>query len=100
MKLILLIVLFPLTAFSRQDEAALSGFVKSAKTGETLIGATVRAGASGAVTNKSGYFVLRSLPVGKTDIVTTYLGYKKNTQSVFINTGQTKITIALEEEDV
>lgn len=67
-----------------QDKYTLSGYVKDASTGETLIGANIitQDKSVGATTNVYGFYSL-SLPVGKYKITYTYIGY--NNQQYEIN---------------
>ncbi|TZF83751.1 TonB-dependent receptor [Pedobacter sp. BS3] len=66
-----------------QTRYTVSGTVKDAATGETLIGASVKIKElqTGTSTNAYGFFSL-SAPAGKYELVTSYLGY--TTQSVTI----------------
>jgi outer membrane cobalamin receptor len=67
---------------ARADEpmgGTLNGYVIDAATEETLISATVslKNAKLGALTNKSGFFVIRNIPAGKYTVVVTLLGYEK-----------------------
>ncbi len=61
------------------DKAAFSGFVKDAKTKETLIGATIFILGTklGARTNKNGYFSITNIPAGSYKIRVAFVGYDK-----------------------
>ena len=82
--LFLLIVLFySLSAFSQQ-QCTLSGYIRDAKTGENLIGATViikeKPGIA-AVSNAYGFYSI-TLPAGKYQISSLYMGYIVQEQTV------------------
>ena len=74
-----------------------SGYVRDAKTGETLIGATVavkeRPG-TGTVTNAYGYYAL-SLPPGNYTLVFGYLGYASREQALRLSAA-TKLNAELD----
>jgi hypothetical protein len=81
--------------------ATISGFVRSVRTGETLMGAIVYPKDNptrGITTNSYGYFSL-TLPSGKYEIVVQYLGYKPRTIAVDLKENLT-INIDMEEESV
>lgn len=73
--LVLFFVIISFSAFS-QEKYTISGYVRSAESGEELIGSTVAvpALATGVSTNVYGYYAL-SLPAGKYTIRYSYLGY-------------------------
>ena len=65
----------------------LSGYIRDAKTGEDLIGATVSVkefSGRGTVTNSYGFYSL-SLPSGQYQITAQYMGYELLTQKVSKN---------------
>ena len=70
-----------LPGFSKDDlpkTATLSGFVRDARNGESLMGAVIypkENPAIGIATNSYGYFSL-TLPVGKYSLIVHFLGYK------------------------
>lgn len=66
------------------NDAIVSGFVKDSLTGETIIGATVqvRALKRGAVTNKSGYFVLHIPSNESVTVEVSSLGYRRLSEVV------------------
>ncbi len=56
-----LLILMSMLAFLKgysQEKFTISGTVKSKKTGETIIGATVRSGNAGTTSNEYGFFSL------------------------------------------
>ncbi len=73
--LILVFSSFCLTFFA-QEKYTLSGYIKDAKNGESLIGATVVKGGTtlGTMTNEYGFYSL-TLPKGTHTIVVSYIGY-------------------------
>ena len=58
------------------QKATVSGYVTDSATGETLIGAGVVEGASGAVTNSYGFYTL-TLAKGSHTLVCSYVGYSE-----------------------
>ena len=72
---LLLFLLLSLSA-SAQSTFTVSGYVKDAANGETLIGAVIydKDTKQGASSNTFGYFVL-NLPPGPHTLVMTYIGY-------------------------
>jgi len=85
---------------SAQDMYTLSGYVKDAETGETLIGAsifTLESGA-GATTNTYGYFALR-LPAGTYTLQTAFIGYSTLSQQIQLNKNQS-ISVELAPESM
>ena len=69
------------------QKVAIEGKVVDASTGEPLIGATVRAGANGAVTDFSGAYSLE-LDSGEYDIAIRYVGYQPYNKMVEVKAGQ------------
>ena len=96
--LLLLITLW--SQASGQANVTVSGTVKDAGTGETLIGVTVYAkgptGSTGLTTNAYGYYSL-SLPPGPTTLTVSYIGYKTQTFPLTLTTSQ-KLDIQLHDE--
>lgn len=66
-----------------QSKVKVSGYVKDAKTGEDLIGATVQiAGTTqGVVTNAYGFYSI-NLPAGSVSLVFSYVGYTSATRKI------------------
>jgi hypothetical protein len=93
-------LLFFLLAFNiySQDKETISGYVKDAKNGESLIGATVYklGSTNGASANEYGFFSL-TLPKGEHVIAVSLIGYKTFTFSVNLNKPISK-TFELSEE--
>ena len=61
---------------ARTRRYAISGHITDAATGETLIGAGVLSGKTGAVTNEYGFYSL-PLPAGKHQLKVAYIGYEQ-----------------------
>ena len=61
---------------ARTRRYAISGHITDAATGETLIGAGVLSGKTGAVTNEYGFYSL-PLPAGRHQLQVSYLGYEQ-----------------------
>ena len=64
-------------AYAQTQKCTVSGYIRDASTGETLIGAgaaaTVSGRLTGAVTNDYGYYTL-TIPAGKTSVTYSYVG--------------------------
>lgn len=69
------------------QNATLSGVVSEAGSNEPLIGATLRAGSVGTVTDLEGKYTL-SLPAGAYEISCALVGYETRTQTVRLTSGQ------------
>jgi len=93
----LFLFIFTLQVYSQQN-VTLSGYVKDASNGETLIGATVYIEESqkGTVSNPYGFYSL-SLPEGTYQITYSYIGYQKITKTVDL-TANVTLDIELQEE--
>ncbi|MEQ8704734.1 MAG: TonB-dependent receptor [Phaeodactylibacter sp.] len=95
---LLLILTFALQA---QEKYVLSGYVKDAATGETLIGAgvaVVDTAGLGTVTNAYGFYSLE-LPAGKHTLRYSYVGYAGEEQTLVLNAPK-RLNISLEEASV
>jgi len=85
--LLLLSFLFCTLVVLAQKKVTISGTVRDAGTGETLIGATVKiAGATttGTLTNSYGYFALTQ-PEGTYTLIISYTGFIPVTKSITLN---------------
>lgn len=92
MKKLILFLLFCLVSFTNaQEKFTLSGYVKDAKNGESLIGASVvKAGTTtGAVANEYGFYSL-TLPKGTHTIVVSYIGYENFSFIIDLDKNTTK----------
>ncbi len=60
-----------------EQEASVSGTIRDAETGETLIQATILVASTGigTTTNRQGFYALTGLPSGEVTLVISYLGY-------------------------
>jgi hypothetical protein len=84
-----------------QKEASVSGFVRDAKTGESLTGAVIypkENPAIGITTNSYGFFSL-SLPSGKYSLVIRFMGYKAKSVAIEL-LDNLMINIEMEEESI
>ncbi|MCC7506994.1 MAG: TonB-dependent receptor plug domain-containing protein, partial [Saprospiraceae bacterium] len=70
------------------QNGTLQGVVTDAANGEPLIGATVKAGGTGASTDETGAFTL-SLPAGNYEVEFLYTGFESRRQTVRLVAGQT-----------
>ncbi|WP_316842541.1 TonB-dependent receptor [Pedobacter gandavensis] len=85
---------------SAQSKRTISGNVTDAKTGETLIGASVRiSGGSNAASMSNAYgFYSLSIPEGKYEIAVSFIGYKTTLKEVQI-TKDLRLNFALDEDN-
>lgn len=62
-----------------QTTGKIAGTIKDAKTGETLIGATVlvEGTTTGAATNVDGKYILNNVSAGHHSVIVSYIGYEK-----------------------
>ncbi|MBX2845857.1 MAG: TonB-dependent receptor [Saprospiraceae bacterium] len=81
--------------FSFSQTAQLSGYVKDASTGETLIGASVVQYESNAavLTNEYGFYSFQ-VPSGDVEVTVSYVGYQTTKETVTIS-GDTQYSIEL-----
>ncbi len=95
----LLFILFVLLAGSSWSQRnTLSGYIRDAANGETLIGATVlvQGTTTGTATNEYGFYSL-SLEPGTYELVISSLGFAERVVGVDLSTGNRKLDIELEE---
>ena len=79
------------------QKATLTGRVKDAKTGTSLISATVQVGQQGYTTDLDGAFTVNLEP-GAFNLTVSYVGYETKTESVTLSRGEVKtLAITLEE---
>jgi len=95
LKLLLLFILFT-TAVTAQ-KVTLSGYLKDAKNGEALIGATIYVLElkQGTATNSYGFYSL-TIPKGNYTLQISFVGYETITQQITATENQT-ITVSLQE---
>ena len=81
-----------------QGKLTVSGILKDSKTGETLIGATVKVKeltATGAVSNEYGFYSITIAP-GKYTLVFSYLGYADKSMEITLSANQ-KLNVELDD---
>ena len=92
-----------------QSTASLSGYVRDAANGETLLGANVvardtSAAAStwrGTATNNAGYYALPDLEPGTYTVEASYLGFERFTKTITLEPGEERrLDIALQPADL
>jgi len=85
------------------NDAVISGFVKDSASGETLIGATVKVKSlkRGAITNKSGYFVLHLPSEENLLLEVSSIGYKTYQETINLKAEEKRsVTIALTSSSI
>ena len=90
-------------AQNKLSDASISGHIIDSKTGEHLPYVMVMVGGTqiGIQTSSSGHYALRNLPLGKHDIVASFVGYKDSTVSLDIEAGKTyEVNFSLETESL
>ena len=92
---VLLSMLYFLQGYA-QDKFTISGTVKSKRTGETIIGATIRSGDIGATSNEYGFYSI-TLTGGDHQVDVSAVGMTLYSSTVSLNKNIT-LNIALEEE--
>jgi CarboxypepD_reg-like domain/TonB-dependent Receptor Plug Domain len=87
------------TAKPAATPLTISGYVKDAANGEGLIGVSVyvKETGTGAVTNDYGYYAVNLAP-GVYNLVITYVGYKKQFQTVTLTAQNEKLNLELQDE--
>lgn len=87
-RIIVLLLLFGFMPFSiiAQQKSTISGYVKDAKTGETLIGASVylKENNKGTSTNVYGFYSF-TVEKGKYTLVTRYMGYVEQAKEIVLD---------------
>ncbi len=89
------LLLFLFSAFSQQ-KFTVSGTIKSKAKGETLIGASIRAGNAGTVSNEYGFYSL-TLPQGTYTFEFSAIGLQSLQQEIVLDK-DIRLNIALEDE--
>lgn len=91
-KYVFILFLYCLSSFENAyaQTASVSGFVRDAATGETLIMANVYISHStiGTASNSSGYYTLPNLKPGTYTLVSSYIGYQQYQEEITLTTGQ------------
>ncbi|MCS6807951.1 MAG: carboxypeptidase-like regulatory domain-containing protein [Bacteroidota bacterium] len=100
--LLAIVLISVATAFAQHVQTSvLTGTVQDAENKESLVGATVsiKSLKIGAVSNKSGFFVLKNIPSGKHQVTVSYLGFAKKELIIDFAPGETKkLTIELSKQ--
>ncbi|MEL7221795.1 MAG: TonB-dependent receptor, partial [Bacteroidota bacterium] len=91
---LLLFLLLAAFGLQAQDKFALSGYIRDASSGETLIGATVYVPESqqGVTTNEYGFYSL-TLPAGTYAVEYSYLGFETITKTLELTS---KLSVSVE----
>ena len=88
-------------AQNKLSDASISGHIIDSKTGEHLPYVMVMVGGTqiGIQTSSSGHYAIRNLPLGKHDIIASFVGYKDSAVSMDIEAGKTyEVNFSLEPE--
>ena len=100
-KLIILIICFLScwTSAMAQQKGIVSGIIKDADSGETLIGVSIYVEKlkTGTTTNEKGYYEL-TLPVGEQQLKISYIGYVAVDKKVTISSKPQKLNISLKPD--
>ena len=100
--LLLMASLLPFHPIQAQNNStALSGYIKDADTGETLIAANIAILETnrGTTTNTLGYYTLTNLRPGSYTLAVSYIGYRPFSMELRLETGETRrLDIELEPE--
>ena len=91
MRLHLILLILTIGSFIKAQTGRLSGTVLDAKTGETLPGATVliEGTTKGSSVDFDGKFVLNNVPIGKVNVVISYISYStKKITDILINANE------------
>ena len=83
----LLLILFVCsTAFAQSENLTISGFIRDAANGETIIGANIYVDeiGSGTVSNEYGFYSV-NLPAGSYTLVFSYVGFDTQTEQVTLS---------------
>ncbi|TAH14367.1 MAG: TonB-dependent receptor [Runella slithyformis] len=85
--------------FAQTEKHSISGYLRDAANGESLIGVSVyvRELGTGTVSNDYGFYSL-SLVKGNYTLVINYLGYEKTEKSIVINNADQTVNIELKDE--
>ena len=90
-------------AQNKLSDASISGHIIDSKTGEHLPYVMVMVGGTqiGIQTSSSGHYAIRNLPLGKHDIIASFVGYKDSAVSMDIEAGKTyEVNFSLEPESL
>ena len=94
------LLFFSYTNAAAQQKFTISGTVKDAKTGESLIGAAIKLQelSGGTVTNSYGFFSI-TVPIGKYNFLVTYVGYETALLNIDLS-GNRQLVIELNNQSV
>lgn len=84
-----------------QETASISGYIRDAETGETLISANVAIEGTrkGTSTNTSGYYSITNIDSGTYTLITSYIGYRQFSREVTLADGENlRLDIQLKPE--
>jgi len=99
----LLVVSGMMSLAQAQDRASVSGYVRDAGNGETLISVNVviEGTTTGASTNTAGYYSITNLQPGTYTIRVSYLGFKLYRKEITLTAGQAlRLDINLEQDQL
>lgn len=87
-------------SFSQNKQLTISGYVKDASSGETLIGATIYTSdkAVGTVTDEAGHYILAVKP-GKHTIICASIGFNSISKEVEVKSTSAKLDFELSEDN-
>lgn len=82
------------------QRATVNGYVRDARSGETLIQATITVAGTtrGTTTNTSGFYTLSGLAPGEVTLRFSYIGYADQTLTLTLEAGTRRLDIDLEPE--
>src|SRR4051812_15083981 len=85
---VLLLLILPVSLFAQK--VSLSGYMRDAESGESLVSGTVyiKEANQGAQSNNYGFYSV-SVPPGSYTVIFSYVGYKTQTQTIDLTTNQT-----------
>ena len=87
------------TSAIAQQKATVSGIVKDADSGETLIGVSIYVEKlkTGTTTNEKGYYEL-TLPVGEQHLKISYIGYNAENKKITVSGKPQKLNVSLKPD--
>jgi len=99
MLLVLLVSFLSFATVFAQDKLTISGYVKDAKNGEALLGATIFVSSlgEGVTTNDYGFYSI-TLPRGTYEISFSYISFQKETRNVVLDNANVKLNLEMKEE--
>lgn len=94
--LLLSILVIAFNSYAQQATFTISGTIKSKSKGETLIGASVRAGNAGTASNEYGFYSI-TLPKGTYTLEFTAIGLQTKTEEIVLDK-DTRLDVLMEDE--